>query len=744
MAFLFYIDGQLTDQPVNDTELFTSIKRESTLDVILINQDIKVSYASNSNLDIGTISGYSYLRTLYNDSICNEAEIKIFNQATPVSTVLIYTGVIKVPSLIFDEQRFTVSASITDNNFYSYINNNKSVEVNFLSTLTKSKKAIEPPPIYKCNMFSSCGFVYGAAIGAYFYGYRISDLLRYIIAFITDNKVGFYSKYLEDPNNGIHLFLFEGINLANANTQPDFTQTFEKLYREIFKLKNVSFYIETADPDNPVLRLEDAEYFYNQTTVYTFDDIKNMSISSAVDKLYGTIKVGSEVLSDGANSANTFSENLSYFGWKKESFTPFGQCNVGAELDLVNNYVISNNAINNQLVGAVTENLDEFFIVEMGSIDETLHEATAKAYLTSYPSSCPITSRFYNIGLNNVNKLQRHGTNYLNAISNSQSIGGDGFRAELGTEELLATTNASPSITFPMYTYYFDIATGVSLKPIIFVNEFNGSNYDGNGNYNNTNGMYTVPSDGVYSFSSLMTIEVTGAGQQCATNVHVLPPLTLGVSTNGVGETDLHDCLVTTGVGFKLIIAAYEDSTLATLIDFQEVNAATLQDNTYQIGCSFASPLVAGNVVICVAVSFKTRTITGNNSNGTVTNTWDGSTPYLNSIMPLEWYANNCGGLNAIEMYAKENSYFECNGTPDQGAVLASGSADKFTINMFDFEYHIPDDDWEFIKGTPIGLFNFTKDEITRTGYIQSIERNNQTGLAKIKLITPINATISN
>lgn len=53
MPFKFYIDNQLTDQPMNDSELITSIRRESSLQGLLITQDGELKWNGNNLLQPG-------------------------------------------------------------------------------------------------------------------------------------------------------------------------------------------------------------------------------------------------------------------------------------------------------------------------------------------------------------------------------------------------------------------------------------------------------------------------------------------------------------------------------------------------------------------------------------------------------------------------------------------------------------------------------------------------------------------
>ncbi len=61
MAFKYYLDGQLTDAPISDKELSTTIKRDRALGILTITQDADIVYNGNNGLNPLEISGYSYL-----------------------------------------------------------------------------------------------------------------------------------------------------------------------------------------------------------------------------------------------------------------------------------------------------------------------------------------------------------------------------------------------------------------------------------------------------------------------------------------------------------------------------------------------------------------------------------------------------------------------------------------------------------------------------------------------------------
>lgn len=737
MALLFYLDEQLTDQPINDNALSTYIVRDQQTGVVTVNQDSELTYANNNDLAAFTISGFTYLKALFDSGICNECNVKIRDQITPTETILVYVGVIKVPDIKIDLQRKTLSTKVVDNSFYSYINNNKSIEVDPKSNVSKSRITIDPCPVYECDMFATNTFTYGAPFGILFYGYKVSDLFRYLLSFITDGKVQYKSDFLESPNNGIHLFLFDGGALAEENTQPEVVLSFDKLFNEIFKAQNISFYIDNSNKEAPVLRMEESEFFFKKNTVLSFTDIKEMKVTVDGSKLFGTVKVGSTKTISGAAPHLSFTEGTSYFGWKEETYSPVGQCNTEQELNLVNEFPISSNMISNQLVGAVNSNFEELFLVQMAGVDTTTLEAQAVGF-SYFGVGLP---RFYNLGLNNVNKLQRHGNNFQATLVNTQQMNGDGFKASLGSEDLIAIQSSPGSpVNFPAFTQNF-IANGVTIVPIEYADEFGGDNYDSGGNYTNAGanaGQYLVPIPGDYSFSASAIIDVVNL-KSCV-NVGGFGGATLNVVTpvTGLPTGNYLGASVYYGVGVRVSVEAYDDNTLTSLIASQEVLSKTIQNGTGTVNCTLVAKLTAGNVVVVKVETFLYRYVSGFLSN------LAGQQFFYDGIMLTDW-STNCtytASEPKIEVYMGTDSYFECNGTPEGGATVASNDPDTYANNVYEFEYPISATDFELLKANPIGAFDFEKDGITRSGWIKSLKRNDKTGLSQIQLLATQDAII--
>jgi hypothetical protein len=679
MAFLFYIDGQLIDQPINDTDLSSSIKRDRRLNNLLVTQDVELELNANNDLPVGTISGYAYLKNLFDSGACNEAEIKIYDVFSNTDTRLFYVGTIKIPSIKFEYHTQTLKTKIQDNSFYSYINNNKNLEVNLSAIVTKSDFLLTQISKYSLNLFNHNTCVYGSTTGAYYEAYLVYDVFDLIVRAISDNKISFYSQFLIDLNE--KPFLCKGQDLLNPYTiypnaqEPVIKLTFEKLFDEMRKLYNVFFWIDTTDLNNPILRLETYDTSFNDGIAYSFNDIKELNVSIDAQSIYSKVLVGSNKVTSGS-----FDNSISYYGWVKEEFFPLGQCNIDNELNLVNSFIIDTNSIHDTIIGTSTNLIDEIFIIECNGVDYINKTASAVQYPQA-GGNC-----WYNIGINNFNKVQRYSNQFLTTFGNFNGLGGYGFHASLGTNPISFSNN--PSYGNPIgLTNYICCGTGANNPPpiwynyplVIFPDETSTGNFDDGGNYNNTNGRYTLPVDGTYNFLFETTYNV--------------------VNCNNGGFT-----LDSYYFRLKLKLGLYDSANnLITqnefIIPYKRFNGL------YTDTATFVVTGVAGDYAICsldVAIFYNTLTLFPNNI------------PILNineatySTIVTPSYVGGGGGSG-------------------------NNNANKY---LYDFDYEIPQEDYINLLTNVTRKIEFEKDGVTRIGWIDSMKRNDWNGLTQIKIIT--------
>lgn len=564
MAFQFYINDTLTDQPNNDMGLQSTVKRDNQLGAVLLTQDVKLEYTNNNGLPNGIASGYQLLKSLWDSGLCSEATIQIYDQISTSQTILHYTGTIKIADIELDEQRVSLSVELQDNSFFAYINNNKNVKAALVSDKTKSKYNIDPPVLYDINCFSSETGNYGDPVKMY----RIYDVFKFLIPAITDNKVTFESDFLISTD--IELFLTRGNCLIKPADEPDpvIEISFLELFNEVKKLpisttvtEPIGFFIDATDPENPVLRIENESYFFGSTTVFQFSDIKELKTYAKTDKLYSTVKVGSTNTIYGASpDTYTFVESTQYFGWKEEDFTVFGQCNNDLELDLVNNYCISSNTINSAYYGAVTDFEGDLFIVQVEAVNPIAFTGDAKGY--EFFGIAP--PYYYNIGLNNAAKLQLYSNSLQNNIGNFLGIGSDGFRASMEIDRTYTTNPNQPSGSI----FIPPAGAGTTIAQPVYTDDTTGSNFDGNGNYDTSTGEYILPSDGTFSFAleNKFTIQGLQSGIFCriaiGVNHYDSTKTTLKNSSNSVhnssanGNFILTNALITDGIAGDVVESA--------------------------------------------------------------------------------------------------------------------------------------------------------------------------------------------
>lgn len=675
MAFEIYIDDQLTDQPMNDMDLVTKIVRDDTISGVAITQDVVLKWEGNNAPVAGTISAYSYLKSLFDAGLCSEATINIYDRVSNTQTNLKHKGVIKLIQLEFSEHEPIVSTRIQDNNFYSYINNNRDLKVDLRATLTKNGEELDPIDFYTVDMFNGCVNLYGSTAGAYYKGYLISDIFTFIISAITDNKVSFSSSYLD--NLTYPLMLFKGQSLVNSFTlyptapDPVFEISFQKIFDEINFHKNLYWKIDTSDPNAPVLVMEEYEASFTAGTGFEITEPKNIKTTVDQSTLYGKVVVGNTVTVDGVRCPTgiyTMNEAISYYGFKQEEFFPLGQCNNATELRLVNEWIASNNVIQDMVVGLSTSYMDDYVLVECEQVLILGHTAIARGFDFFGQVTPPV---FYNLGLNNMSKLQRHSSRFETTFGNFLGHGTDGFKALLGDTPAQDITYMTGSIFNPNF-----IPVGGLTVDSEFVNETTNGGYDGSGNYNNVTFEYVVPADGDYSFHQRIHFEVddlTGLDdfQLQATVTQYDSGLTQKAEANGGAYAPYN--------GFF-----YADATLVA-------------------NC------VAGDIIKASYFMIYSPNQSGNQQLArTLTVIWD--------------------------------SFFECNGTPDAGVTPTAGNSSVRKL-IHDLEYPISETDWNtYILPNPTGMIPFTKDGVTRYGWIKELTRSDQTGIAKIKLMSS-NAT---
>ena len=721
MAFRFYLDGQLTDQPMNDKDLSTTIKRNSSLGALLITQDVDLEYNGNNAPPPFTISGYSYLKSKFDSGSCQEVTIRITDDTNPIQTIEIYNGVIKVPSIQFDLQQVIAKAKVQDNSFYAYINNNKSIKYDLQSLTTKNGQSITPPTPYDVSLFDGCSATF---LPDPYQGYRVYDVLTYLVAAISDNKVGFYSNFLQTEPE---IMVFDGFAIGHPNTAPAVKLSFNDLYNELSNAFNLSFFIDTTDPANPIMVMEPTSDLFTGLNEFEFLDIKELQANIREDNLYGTVNAGSDYNPGGADQVYTLPSGTSYFGFADEVFTPKGQCNVDNELGLVNRYKVSNNAINDQVNGGVTDYYDDIFLVEVDNVDTALFTADAVdyPYWTPPNTSCPYAV-YYNFRFSNLEKIAAHGNNLQTVLFNTLSVGTGGFQASPGQEQLLVSSD-------PQYVNQYLIFPGAT---VINTDVSSPGNYNA-GQYSTSTGLYTANSNGTHSFAASYIFDCDNL-KLCSSNFTITtagPGLPVGAYTNVALQDQVY------------VIAYIKVYNSSNVLLSQTSQTTVIKGGmeSAQLGISYVVNLVATDYVqfTIEAKIYKKAVLGGPGSSFPVGTNFNFSLPlhpdfgYGIAGNPWQtWNWPNCPKTPYINIFTQTTSFTACTGTPATGITVGVPQATTFENYEYTFDYDIPQSDWQSIVARPTTLFIFEKDNQRRIGWIDTMKRNDWTGITQIKLVT--------
>lgn len=473
----FYLDGALVDNPTDWDELKSYLKRDDELNGVVIFQE--------SSLTFGT-DGYDYLYSKLTDSFCNVVELKILDNCAGGDYIEIIRGSIFVSDCKFNEKSCLCNAKVEDNSFFRSINNNKNIQFSPFTDRTKNSEVLTTATTYNLDVYS---VVNGSTlIRGNCQAVTVYEAFRSIIAFMSDNTVGFTSTTFGIGGEWEGLCITTGYQLRTAQAAP-FTQfTFEDLFNEVKARIPIAFKVN--DPyGSPVMQIESASLFFDTTVVDTFSDIYDIETTVDQDKLYAIIKVGSSTIDE--TFVYPFPEDIALFGFKEESFFISGECNLDLTLELINDWVLSSNIIQRSSVG-----LDQSYDDDLFLIDSTLTDASnGRTTNTNYLS---VGTYFYNERLTNQETITRYVGFVPNNIVNFLYVSGAGtFKA------YLPANITHTAVSAPDNDDYNPLALSAE-------------SYDVSAAYNIATYRFTAPTSGVYHFN---------------TNIHLTSTLGIGTVT---------------------------------------------------------------------------------------------------------------------------------------------------------------------------------------------------------------------
>lgn len=230
MRFKFYLDDIEVTEPIGAEGLVTTIKRDTTVNGILTTQDATLSFIED---------GYDYLLNLLNnESFCSSAEVRIMiSQDEGQNYAEYFKGIIFISDVRFIEEKGYAKTKIQDNSFDAKINNNKNIEAFPNVGRSKNDVTITAAPSVTVELFdvatgTPIAITGGAGNEAQGRAYRVYDLFRFYVDFMTDGEILFESTLFGIGGTYEGLVITSGYMLKGYNgvtPEDEFNSTFPKL-----------------------------------------------------------------------------------------------------------------------------------------------------------------------------------------------------------------------------------------------------------------------------------------------------------------------------------------------------------------------------------------------------------------------------------------------------------------------------------------------------------------------------------
>lgn len=489
--FKYYLNGiEIQDGPDRWDTIDTSVKRDDLLGILLYDSNLRLSTYGGQDL-------HTALKQAWDTDRFGESTFDVYQRSGSSGYLLIHAGTIFHSDLEFNLINGSINFRTEDRGFYAMINNNKSIEVNILQTSSKNGVTIPPAPWFNITLHKvSDGTPYIDPRQAF----KIYDLLEYLVKFMSDDRVGFYSDTFGPGGIYEDYVIIAGHEMVYADATITPRLSWAMVTEDLVKRFNIRFAMG-GTPTNPVLICESYERFYVGDVSYTIPTIpEEVTMKIDTSLIYSGVNVGSEEFE--TTSSLTYPDVQYLLTFKQENLYFKGTNNIDRTLDLVGKLVISNSSIEvvlEQLSGY--ENYDDkHFIIH--------YDGNTNNSIATNWSPLP-NAYLYNETLNNINILSR----WANAFPNELTA--NFFDADANRFKAVRSFDQTP-------TYYatdqgLDLNNGFESAILRFDDDFT-AGYDPGDNYGDTTpqgtqvgqtaSFFTAPVGALYNFSASLNIHL--------------------------------------------------------------------------------------------------------------------------------------------------------------------------------------------------------------------------------------------
>jgi hypothetical protein len=449
--------------------------------------------------------GYRMIKAAYDaNGYCFQYPVTILREDELNQYIPIFEGVLFFKDIEFTEgiEGYSAKCQFTDNSFFAKIYNNRNLKAKIYVPRSKSDLTIAAAPYCRAKFFDPATGTYYAHLGGPSdarndTAFRVYAVLEFLVAFMSDGEVDFISDYFAPGGLGEGAMITCGkiprFTQSGGMTQELFEEiwpdlSFADVFKELDKVYNLGIRAG-FDGARPYIRIENNSFLFPNTTLQNLADVAVIKRKTALEYLYAKVVIGSTIVTD--EVFLSFPADIRFVGTKEEEYIIVQDCNTDRELNLVNNWILDTNTIEDLVENYATvptTNDAEIILIDCNYFFGNSQEAKQTNWLAVAPPY------YYNEQYTNANKAQRYLGGVPANIAAYLSTTDDSFSAE----------SSAPDPTFP---FYYD--NGNDPERLI---ECDVEISDPSGNYNNTAFYYEIPATGVYTFVGLVKMELYNFG----------------------------------------------------------------------------------------------------------------------------------------------------------------------------------------------------------------------------------------
>lgn len=270
--------------------------------------------------------------SLIANGVCEALEGRVYYRGNPIDAYdEVWRGEIKPQDGQFDLLNYAVDTQILDNSWSAKFNNSQDQKVFMRSDTSKNGVQI---PLCTINPAEFYDPTDGSALPDTRATMKVFDVLKFLVAYYTDDTVTFASTFFDTGGDGEQYHITTGYELRVHDQSINPELSFSEVFDELNKKFDLWIVIE-GTLDAPVLRVEQRGYSLDDIIAIEVENPEAIIMKTDLEQLYTVIKVGATV-TEYDPAADAHYPYRRFTDWNEEQYNTSGSCEFeNSTLDLV-------------------------------------------------------------------------------------------------------------------------------------------------------------------------------------------------------------------------------------------------------------------------------------------------------------------------------------------------------------------------------------------------------------------------